>query len=50
MATISFLKTNDPWKRPQTYDEANTKAKAVKRRRSESRIEIQYSGITVEIE
>ena len=33
-----------------TYDEAITKAKAVKRRHPESRVEIQYSGITVEIE
>jgi hypothetical protein len=39
-----------PVDKAQTYDEATTRAKAVKRRHPESRVEIQYSGITVEIE
>jgi hypothetical protein len=34
----------------QTFDEAITKAKAVKRRHPESRVEIEYSGITAEME
>jgi hypothetical protein len=34
----------------QTYEEATTKAKAIKRLHPESRVEIQYSGITVEID
>jgi len=34
----------------RTYDEATTKARDVKRRHPESRVEIQYSGITVEID
>ena len=39
-----------PVDKAQTYDEATTRAKAVKRRHPKSQVEIQYSGITVEIE
>jgi hypothetical protein len=33
----------------QTYDEATMKGKAVKRRHPEAKVEIQYSGVTVEL-
>jgi hypothetical protein len=33
----------------QTYDEATTKGKVVKRRHPEAKVEIQYSGVTVEL-
>jgi hypothetical protein len=39
-----------PVDKAQTYDEAITKTKVAKRRHPESRVELQYSGITVEIE
>ena len=39
-----------PVEKAQTYDEATTKAKAIKPRYLQSRVEIQYRGITVEID
>ena len=33
----------------QTYDEATRKGKVVKRRHPEAKVEIQYSGVTVEL-
>jgi hypothetical protein len=33
----------------QTYDEATRKGKNVKRRHPEAKVEIQYSGVTVEL-
>jgi hypothetical protein len=33
----------------QTYDEATTKGKVLKRRHPEAKVEIQYSGVTVEL-
>jgi len=48
----SYLISQDkqPVDKAQTYDEAISKAKVVKRRHPESRVEIEYSGITVEME
>jgi hypothetical protein len=33
----------------QTYDEATRKGKVVKRRHPEAKVEIQYSGVTIEL-
>ena len=33
----------------QTYDEATRKGKVVKRRHPKAKVEIQYSGVTVEL-
>ena len=33
----------------QTYDEATRKGKVVKRRHPEAKVEIQFSGVTVEL-
>jgi hypothetical protein len=33
----------------QTYDEATRKGKVLKRRHPEAKVEIQYSGVTVEL-
>jgi hypothetical protein len=33
----------------QTYDEATRKGKVVKRRHPDAKVEIQYSGVTVEL-
>jgi hypothetical protein len=33
----------------QTYDEATRKGKVVKRRNPDAKVEIQYSGVTVEL-
>jgi hypothetical protein len=38
-----------PFETAQTYDEAARKGKAAKRRHPEAKVEIQYSGVTVEL-
>jgi hypothetical protein len=44
---ISFCKTSAS--KAQTYDEATRKGKVVKRRHPEAKVEIQYSGVIVEL-
>jgi hypothetical protein len=44
----SFGKTSAS-SRQQTYDEATRKGEVVKRRHPKAKVEIQYSGVTVEL-
>jgi hypothetical protein len=38
-----------PFEKARTYDEATRKGKVVKLRHPEAKVEIQYSGVTVEL-
>jgi hypothetical protein len=44
-----ILQDERPIEKAQTYDEATRKSKIVKHRHPEAKVEIQYSGVTVEL-